>query len=690
MMKKKKKKSNSDNDNNTFITKTLVVNYKFSKSELEIIKFMSKVSKNIYNITIFCYSVFCKYREDIYEELYRYIDSLNIDIKKSTDKYIELVEQKLQHIFENKYNTFVSIKNNIENNNKIIYQYIINKIKNENILLNNNNYYDFKNNITNDLLKNREIKFDNNNNDELFYLIIDRICQSIYNRNFYNIKYKLINKIPIEINDNEFIEQVKNKLYLFKEKEDMHVNFKKKITDEFKLKLKSNRNYVSRFIYKHLNENTGLIPSDVIINIINKAFESINSYFAIKEKGLTCNYPKYLPKNSFYILPFFDRSRKEITINSKNKIRLTVGSYIAKNLLEITKDTSKICINKNQKTDYKKYICKSLSKKYNSKIKKSENFIFNGNINEKYYISKNSKHIQNAYYLNIPKPEKLNKNEIKIKMVEIIPLFDSHKFQIHYKYDEQIKKIESRNLGAKIEDYISIDLGIKNLMTIYNPSGKQTIISGKYLVKLNNSYNYKIDKLKSEAKKKNKKDTTKKIRKLLIRRTNKINNYFNLIVKWISKKYKTKKIIVGYNVNWKKGITMGKKNNRTFYQIPFCKLLQKLKFKMLQLGSELIINEESYTSKCDALALEDIKKQDAYMGVRTKRGLFWSSKKVYINADLNGAINIMRKYLKKINIKMNKILGESILNPIRINIFREAFSIQEETSGSANERLCRR
>ena len=116
---------------------------------------------------------------------------------------------------------------------------------------------------------------------------------------------------------------------------------------------------------------------------------------------------------------------------------------------------------------------------------------------------------------------------------------------------------------------------------------------------------------------------------------------------------------------------MGKKNNRTFYQIPYCRLLNKLKFKMSILGSEVIINEESYTSKCDALALEDIKKQDVYLGNRTKRGLFSSSTDRLINADLNGAINIMRKYLAQKKILMTKILGKSIFNPIRINIFHE-------------------
>ena len=65
--------------------------------------------------------------------------------------------------------------------------------------------------------------------------------------------------------------------------------------------------------------------------------------------------------------------------------------------------------------------------------------------------------------------------------------------------------------------------------------------------------------------------------------------------------------------------------------------------------------EESYTSKCDALALEEIKRHDTYKGERVKRGLFRSDDGTFLNADINGAINIMRKYIYKTydNLKTN-------------------------------------
>ena len=171
------------------------------------------------------------------------------------------------------------------------------------------------------------------------------------------------------------------------------------------------------------------------------------------------------------------------------------------------------------------------------------------------------------------------------------------------------------------------------------------------MLKLNHYYNKKIDEYKSDIKLNNK--NKKKLYELLIKRSNKINHYFNLLVKWLTKTYKNKIIIIGYNCMWirdffrnpnltnhrfaeKNKVNLGKKLNRKFYCIPYKQLIDKLFFKCKQTNCEIILNEESYTSKCDALAFEPIKRQRKYLGNRYKRGLFSSSIGKYINADLNG------------------------------------------------------
>jgi putative transposase len=81
------------------------------------------------------------------------------------------------------------------------------------------------------------------------------------------------------------------------------------------------------------------------------------------------------------------------------------------------------------------------------------------------------------------------------------------------------------------------------------------------------------------------------------------------------------------------------------------------------------LTEESYTSKCDALALETIQKQESYLGKRVKRGLFKSSVGKIINADINGAINIARKVIGD-SFEIQKVVNSGqVFCPKTINIF---------------------
>ena len=220
------------------------------------------------------------------------------------------------------------------------------------------------------------------------------------------------------------------------------------------------------------------------------------------------------------------------------------------------------------------------------------------------------------------------------------------------------------SLDDKLKKTVSIDTGILNLLTIYDPEGKQYIIKGKTLLSINHFYNNLIDKLNSINKKKHNKNKYNRLYSLLEERKNKILGHFNLIINKITEIYKNKEIfIVGYNTNWKNKTNMGKKNNRNFYQIGYKIFINKLEEKLKCLNKKMIIVEESYTSKCDALALEPIGFHSKYLGNRKKRGLFESSIHKLINADLNGAINIMRKY-----INLNEIKGK-IYNPLILKIY---------------------
>ena len=138
-----------------------------------------------------------------------------------------------------------------------------------------------------------------------------------------------------------------------------------------------------------------------------------------------------------------------------------------------------------------------------------------------------------------------------------------------------------------------------------------------------------------------------------------LNGEINKIINKLIKTYNDKKyFIIGYNEGCKTKVNIGRNNNRQFYDIPYSRIIQKLKEKLLSNGKLLIITEESYTSKCDSLSLEKLGKNEFYLGKRIHRGLFISSIGKAINADLNGAINIMRKV-----VNLTKVSGINIFNP---------------------------
>ena len=137
----------------------------------------------------------------------------------------------------------------------------------------------------------------------------------------------------------------------------------------------------------------------------------------------------------------------------------------------------------------------------------------------------------------------------------------------------------------------------------------------------------------------------------------------HIIKHMLSKKIGT--IVVGYNRGWKDSIRIGKRNNQTFVQIPYETLIGYLRYKCEMNGIRLIETEESYTSKCDALAMETIEKHEVYQGKRIRRGLYQSSVGKLINADVNGALNIMRKVF---NNSAERIIDRGLLfNPMKLN-----------------------
>ena len=108
-------------------------------------------------------------------------------------------------------------------------------------------------------------------------------------------------------------------------------------------------------------------------------------------------------------------------------------------------------------------------------------------------------------------------------------------------------------------------------------------------------------------------------------------------------------IVMGVNRGWKQGSDMGKVNNQNFTGIPHDRLRKMIMYKAAREGIRIMEQEESYTSKADITAMDFIPVYGrengnvAFSGRRIKRGLYACSAGYSVNADCNGAANILRK-----------------------------------------------
>ena len=231
------------------------------------------------------------------------------------------------------------------------------------------------------------------------------------------------------------------------------------------------------------------------------------------------------------------------------------------------------------------------------------------------------------------------KNAATIKMARIVPLIEGFKIEIVYSKPE-LPIIESA-------DYLGVDLGVKNFATVGSNNSKITpiILTGGELKSINQYYNKTKARLQSKL---GEKKSSKRIKRLSKKRNDKINHKLHeksrLLVNY-AQANNISKIVIGHNNDWKQEVNLGNKNNQNFVQLPHSRFIEMVRYKATLVGIEVQDHEESYTSKCSFLDSEPIGKKEHYCGKREKRGLFRSASGRTINADLNGAYNILRKAL---------------------------------------------
>ena len=249
----------------------------------------------------------------------------------------------------------------------------------------------------------------------------------------------------------------------------------------------------------------------------------------------------------------------------------------------------------------------------------------------------------------------------KFNQIRLLPFYKAKYFEIEFVYE--VEKIE---VDLNYAQYVSIDLGLDNFATCYSTNETPFILEGRGLKSYNRWWNKEFGKLRSYYKKLDDIDLGKPMIHMLVRRRNTIRNYMAQQVNYIIKhclKNKIGNIIVGDWGDMKRNITLGRKNNEKFFQIPFALFKQKLQYKCAMYGIKLVYIPETYTSQtCANCGV--IKKSN-----RKYRGLYVCKDCSFIcNADVNGAINILKRVVPEIQLEFQKDVGNSgvMLTPVRI------------------------
>jgi len=200
--------------------------------------------------------------------------------------------------------------------------------------------------------------------------------------------------------------------------------------------------------------------------------------------------------------------------------------------------------------------------------------------------------------------------------------------------------------------YLSIDLGVHNLMTCLNSGTGESFIVGRKYLSLCHYYNKEIARIQSQwysvQSKKGIKHpkTSKHIGKLFSKKNDAILDYLHKVTRYIvnyCRENDIRTVIIGDITGLRKDKNLGHVNNQNFHALPYKKIHIMLEYKLAVEGITLVSRKESYSSQCSPLSPE-VSKKYAVKSNRVKRGLYRDGEYQW-NADCVGAYNILRLYL---------------------------------------------
>ena len=240
------------------------------------------------------------------------------------------------------------------------------------------------------------------------------------------------------------------------------------------------------------------------------------------------------------------------------------------------------------------------------------------------------------------------------KCVRIVPKLKAYVIEVIYELEISPLK--------QTDNYAAIDLGVDNLASItFSNGANPLLVKGTKIKSINQGYNRLIAKAKSKLPANQK--TSQHIHRLWRNRELKLHSELHKVTSFLSLYFDEmaiEKIFIGKNEGWKKEVSLGKKTNQSFAQIPFTTFISQLTYKCLVRGIEVVEQEESYTSKASFIDQDEIPiygesdKKPAFSGKRVSRGLYRTKNSFLLNADVNGSYNILVKGLLTLGKSLNR------------------------------------
>lgn len=273
--------------------------------------------------------------------------------------------------------------------------------------------------------------------------------------------------------------------------------------------------------------------------------------------------------------------------------------------------------------------------------------------------------------IRIPFPSNLDISNI----VEVRILPRNNCFYAEFVYKKTPEKVE-----LDYQQAIGIDHGLNNWLTCVTTVGTSFIVDGLHIKSINNWYN------KSVAKRKKNQPQgfwSKKLTQITEKRNRQMKDAVNKAARLVINhclEHKIGNLVFGWNKAQKQNANMGRKSNQKFVQIPTGKLKEKIEDLCKFYGINYIETEESYTSKSsfwdDDFVPTIGEKPEGWKpsGKRIKRGLYRVSTGELLNADANGAGNMMVKVETILGFDLGGVSIGALSAPSRVHFWTKAKS----------------